>query len=108
MRDPNKKYTTDAFKQLCEQTLQNLPEKVNDKSVSKEKRHELALEQLLNNVQKYANTSSIKLGLPDMPKTSYLETQIIHVLEHDWSLSNFNNKAVIHNFVTEALDEKEN
>lgn len=103
MRDPNKEYDVAAFKKLCEQTVQNLPENVKDKSVALEKRQELALEQLLANVKTYANSNSTRLGMEDMPRISYLEAQIIHVLEHDWSLHNFDNITTIREFVTEAI-----
>jgi hypothetical protein len=105
-RDPNKEYSVDAFRKLCEETVQNLPERAKDESVDWEERHELMLEQLLAKVHRYANSSSVKLGMQEMPRSLYLEEQIIHVLEFDWSLSYFKKRAIIHECVERAIGKK--
>jgi hypothetical protein len=105
-RDLNKEYSVDAFRDLCAETVQNLPERAKDESVDWEERHELVLEQLLANVQRYANTDRIKLGMQDMPRSLYLEEQILYVLEHHWSLANFKNRPIIREFVERAIGKK--
>ena len=106
MRDSNKEYSPGAFRQLCDETAENPPEGALDKSLDWEGRCELVLEQLLAKVKQYAGTHDVKLGGHDMPRLTYLEDQIIHVLQFVWNLDNRENRPVIHECVSKIVGPK--
>jgi hypothetical protein len=106
LRNPSNEYSPGAFKQLCEETIQNPPEGATDQSNSWERRAELVLEQLLAKGKHYAGTDEVKLGVHDMPRLAYLEDQIIHILTFVWNLDNRTNRPVIHECVTDIVGPK--
>lgn len=105
-RDPNKEYTMRVFRELCAKAIGRVPEGAKDETADWETRREWALKQLLHEVQRYVDSTSIVLGVGEIPEWQWLEVQIIHCLFFSWSIQVSRIETVtdaINDFVTDAV-----